>query len=369
MLKSQTNISSHTTRVFFLVLAVLCLAIVYLFVNPRNQDDAWNVLEEKGYSTGNSYYRAFDNYVVCTSENRILGWNPEPGSAWFGESLNIYDVENDSMLTLYSMNIPTIYWENNYAITKDYIIASFDYTDAAPPLFSVNEKVLSRKVIRSVFIDPSDYYSLADSNYYSIDQRGFDKVMSLNLKSLEKTIEVENVGKIFGLSISEFGLYLSNRSNLLFVPFDEPEKVFCMKIPKGDSIASSIEKEYGVLLAVLYDGRIMEYDLINRTRRELSTVYPFRGSLRTLETMKWTGQFLWFNDGDGNVIKVNLDTGGYECVIKQEDIIGSKDRYLENYVVNYCKSYIVIDVTEHCREKHYLQIYDYNGNFVRTKNL
>ena len=38
---------------------------------------------------------------------------------------------------------------------------------------------------------------------------------------------------------------------------------------------------------------------------------------------------------------------------------------VEEYVVDYCKDYIVIDVTTYEARHHYLFIYDYSGKMIR----
>ena len=166
--------------------------------------------------------------------------------------------------------------------------------------------------------------------------------------------------------LSDNGVYAySERGNAInHMNLKDPKKHSTIDLDENDVPLVFIEKQENELLSVLRDGRVMLYDLKKGKSDFLAQVVAFNDNPSAIRTMKCDGNNLLLNDGKGRIIRLDTDTGTSEIII---DSIDSKVDVstAEEYVVDYCKDYIVIDVKTYDLRHHYLFVYDYSGEKIR----
>ena len=157
----------------------------------------------------------------------------------------------------------------------------------------------------------------------------------------------------------------------------EEEKYAFNKNDTPGCIERSDEDHFIVIGVVSRD--ITEYDEKTKRARVMANVFSDSNAENIeIDTCGIKEGYLYCNNEDGDIIRVNCKTGEKKTLINLEDWMekGFDPKSIEQCSVSYMTDYIAVDlryVSEGLiwkeKEKKKLLIFDYDGNYVRTKNL
>lgn len=354
-------------RIFLSIIVILMLVIL---IGDRAQqykdhEVVWRALKQSNNEIGNSYYRSLDNYILCTRINYPFGVPFLPRIDILGESLILYDVNEDKEYLVHKLQSPTSYWMEGYSFGRNCIVAIGGFSGGGLP---EDELIIREDGIYKNVLPESDYYAVIGHNILFTSYAGADsdEIVSYDIELKDQAIILNNCGVIDYFIVSDKGVLAYNDQNgtIFYISLETKDKIE-YKLKDHEIPLVLTEKEEGVAIAVLLDGRVIEYDLLHSKSEQIARVSAFYDTPDLIRTLHIDGNELWLNDGGGNIIRVNLETREQQKIITQS--VETKE--LEEYIVNYCKSFIVIDITYSGSSKKYLDVYNYKGKRIRKKHL
>lgn len=345
----------------FLLLVIIFAALVNGLRVYFSTEQTVNVKFDTVNEIASSVNRAQGNYVLYSEDNGIKTFP----FIWGGR-LFLYDVKENKS---YPIKLSARYngeFENDLSLKGNLVYYSRSgFKGDGGPTEMLNLENAKHETYSG--ISSQENYFVTDKYLYGIDD-DFGVYKALLTESERKYIfkgEGFSYLDILGNSLiayNEEGNFVMEKSlrGGAVQQYDIPKKHYVLKIIQDTP-------DYFTYINCAA-GTIEKY---NKHNGETKTITKFQeeqeyGEYYSCDTSKIEGDYLYCNDVDFSVLKVNLNDGSITKLIDQ-----SKTMYdVESCSISYCTDYIVIDTikTALFRTKT-LSVYDYSGKLIREKHL
>lgn len=339
-----------------IVVAVVNGLRVYFFA-----DQPIDVRFDAVNKIASSVDRAQGNYVLYSEDNGIKTF-----PIMWGGRLFLYDVTKNKG---YPIKLSAGYnreFGNDLSLRGNYVYYSRSwYTGDGGPTEMLN----LRKDKNADFsgISSQENYFLTDKYLYGInDALGVFRA-SVDTKETKYIFKGEGY---FYVDILEDSLFAYNeKGNIVMEKSLTGGSAKKYAIPKKHYVLKIIQDTPDYFTYINCEGGTIEK--YSKNNGETKTITKFQKGLKygeyySCDTFKIKGDYLYCNDVDLRILKINLKNGKITKLIDQSKTICD----VESCSISYCTDYIVVDTIKAAlvRTKT-LSVYDYLGNLIRTKHL
>lgn len=374
----MSEIRSTVIKICFVLIIIIIIVHCIWYVIDENKKIDFSIIK-KDCLIGNLNQHCIGNIVIYSRENTLLG--KRTGEYWFGDGLYAYNIEDDSVYLIKKLKKPFSYWVDKYVITSNYIVGCGgfswkgvpdeirlydahmnemifpDSSDITSDITLVNGLSINNNLIiypKILFNDDHSNDTLIVS--YDIDKGAETILMELKNSYVEDPLITNDSVYIYDyywkrIYFSEIG---SNK-------VDEYEFM-------GKGILDFCEKRKNVIVALMEDGELREYDLNKKSYRTVNDLIDYsimqEPDLYLENRLTYKDGNVYITYPNGNISVADIESGKNRILINQlEDLTD-----ISIYHVNYCDDYIAIEYQWE-NSSRIMKIYDYNGKLLRIKEL